>query len=376
MSNRIVILGGGVGGLSTARALRFVHADITIVEREQAPTLPSQLYSVALGKRCSSRDDVHQCKVLRSDAVYLDVRRHRLLFADRAVPYDVLVVATGVRPRYERADWEHWAPGLRSAEDAIRIREKLQDRDATVVVVGGGVAGVELAAAVAGADKGRRVVLAEQGSRLLTSFPDALAADALRQLQHLGVEVRFGLQAIGVDGESIRFSGANGREQILSRAVLWAGGVEGSGFGAVLRSETGVALDEAGRVCVNPDLTVPGHPEIFVIGDLARTTYQGQPLEGLATVASQQGRYVASSIRERMAGYKAKPFDYVDQGRFAVIGRGGVGLLGDTQLRGTASWLAAKLAQRWSTPEPILRLPLLTPEMRAFARWTRFRPGT
>ncbi|MEO5925431.1 MAG: FAD-dependent oxidoreductase [Bryobacteraceae bacterium] len=374
MNNRIVILGGGIGGRSVARALRFVHADITVVDREPSHTLPSHLYSIAVGKQRPSTALPPHAKVLHGEAVYLDARRQRLLFADRALPYDVLVVATGVRARYERSDWERFAPSLKSADDARRIREKLQDLDSTVVVVGGGVAGVELAAAVT--NQHRRVVIAEQGPRLLATFPESLAEDALRQLQGMGVEVRFGLHAVGVDAESVRFSGPKGREQILSRAVLWAGGVEGSSFGTVLRSETGVALDEAGRVCVNPDLTVPGHPEIFVIGDLARTMDQGRPLEGLATVASQQGRYVASSIRERMAGYTAKPFAYVDQGRFAVLGRGGVGLLGDTQLRGTASWLAAKLAQMWSSPEPILRRPLLKPEMRVSARWSRFRPGT
>jgi NADH dehydrogenase len=117
----------------------------------------------------------------------------------------------------------------------------------------------------------------------------------------------------------------------------------------VLQRETGVPLDEGGRVCVNPDLTVAGHPEIFVIGDLARILHDGAPLEGLATVASQQARYAASAIRERLSGYDPTPFQYVDQGRFAILGRGGIGTLGDSQLRGTAAWLASKLAQRWST---------------------------
>jgi NADH dehydrogenase len=228
---------------------------------------------------------------------------------------------------------------------------------------------VELAAAVARADRSRRVVLAEDGPRLLSGFPEKLATDAQRKLQRLGVEIRLGLHAIGVDEESVRFSGTQGRERISSRVVLWAGGVEGSGFGSVISSETGVKLDEVGRVCVNPDLTVPGHPEIFVLGDLARSIYEGRPLDGLATVASQQGRYVASSIRERMAGYTPRPFEYIDQGRFALIGRGGIGILGDTQLQGTAAWLAAKLAQRWSAPGPILQVPVLKSEMHAFARW-------
>lgn len=354
-----MILGGGCGGLTVAQALRFVPAHVTLVDRESSYLFQAKLYAAAVGSaeprslripHKSLLAGQPNVELITGEAVYLDVRQRRLVLTDRALPYDVLVVATGSRLRYPREDWEGTAPGLKSAEDAKRIREKLQDRDTTVVVVGGGVAGVELAAATAKADRTRRVVLVEEGARILSGFPERLSKDAEAQLARLGVEIRYGLHVIGMDRESVRFSGANGREKILSRAVLWAGGVEGSGFGAVLKRETGVQLDETGRVCVNSDLAVPGHPEIFVIGDLARVIHDGRPLDGLATVASQQGRYVASSIRERMAGYDAAPFEYVDQGRFAIVGRGGVGVMGDTQLRGTSAWLASKLAQRWSAP--------------------------
>jgi NADH dehydrogenase len=162
-----------------------------------------------------------------------------------------------------------------------------------------------------------------------------------------------------MDGESVRFSTEQGREKINSSAVLWAGGTEGVTFGAALQQETGATLDDTGRVCVTPRLTLTGkYPEIFVIGDLARVPHDGAPLEGLATVASQQGRYVASAIRERMAGYDVSPFQYVDQGRFAILGRSGVGVMGETQWRGTAAWLASKLAQRWGEPgNRLFRLP-------------------
>ena len=366
MGNRIVVLGGGIGGLSVARALRFVHADLTIVDREQRHTLPSQLYSIATGQRRESSAHIRNLQhgtFVHGEAVWLDTRHRRVLLADRAIPYDVVVVATGTGARYPRNGWEQFAP---SPKSVAQIRAKLQNGD-TAVVVGGGVTGVELAAAVARADRSRRVILADEGDRLLRSFPETLASDAHAELEKLGVEVRLGLHSIGMDAESVRFSGPHGRERISSRAVLWAGGVEGSSLGAALHSETRVPLDEIGRVCVNPDLTIPGHPEIFVIGDLARSLYDGLPLDGLATVASQQARYVASSLRERMAGYTPHAFEYVDQGRFVLLGRRGFGLLGDTQLRGHAAWLAAKLAQRWSAPT----LPSLAPrfEMRAFARW-------
>ena len=366
MGNRIVILGGSIGGLSVARALRFVHANLTIVDREQRHTLPSQLYSIATGQRRESSaliKNLQHGTFVHGEAMWIDARNRRVLLVDRAIPYDVLIVATGTRAKYPREGWEQFAPPLKSAS---QIRARLQNGD-PAVIVGGGVTGVELAAAVVRADRSRRVVLADEGDRLLRAFPEALASDAHAELEKLGVEVRLGLHAIGLDAESVRFSGPKGRERISSRTVLWAGGVEGSALGAALHSETGVPLDEIGRVCVNPDLTIPGHPEIFVIGDLARSMDQGCPLDGLATVASQQARYVASSIRERMSGYTPRAFEYVDQGRFVLLGRRGIGILGDTQLRGGAAWLAAKLAQRWSAPT----LPPLAPrfEMRAFARW-------
>jgi NADH dehydrogenase len=361
--NRIVILGAGCGGLNVARALRFVTAEVTLVDRQDSYLFSWRLYSAAVGTgeprrlRIRTQALLHgqrNAKVIQGEGVYLDAGKRRLMLTDRSLPYDVLVVATGSRPRYERDQWQLIAPSLKSPEDAGRIREKLRDRNTTIVVAGGGVTGVELAAAVARDDRARRVVLVESGPRVLSGFSEPLADDAVRQLLRLGVEIRCGLHVIGMDAESIRVSGAQGRERILSRAILWTGGVEASGFGATIQRETGVALDETGRVCVNPDLTIAGYPEIFVIGDLARVLHDGQPLGGLATVASQQGRYVASAIRERMAGYAARPFEYVDQGRFAILGRGGVGLLGDTQLRGAPAWLASKLAQQWSAPGDLL----------------------
>jgi NADH dehydrogenase len=358
--NRIVILGGGCGGLSVARALRFTPAQIILVDRQPSHLSQSRLYAAAVRGTNPSIPFAtllrgqKNVQIVRGEAVYLDSRQRRLVLTDRALPYDVLVVATGSRSCFGRDAWKSHAPALKSVDDARRVQEKLRDRDSTVVVVGGGVAGVELAAATAKVDRARRVVLVHEGERILPEFPENLALDATRQLERIGVEIRSNLHVTGIDRAGVQASGAQGREQILSRAVLWAGGVQGSEFGNALQRETGVPLDDAGRVCVSPDLAIPGHPEIFVIGDLARALHEGRPLETLGTVASQQGRHVASAIRERMAGYDAPPFAYVDQGRFALLGGGGVGLLGESEMRGTAAWLAARLAQKWSSPVDLI----------------------
>jgi NADH:ubiquinone reductase (H+-translocating) len=369
--NRIVILGGGSAGLSVARALRFVHAQVTLVDRRDSHLFQATLYAAAVSRPRRLQAGLAQLlhgqenvQLVRSEALYLDARQRRLILADRALPYDTLVVAAGSRPRYQREEWRRTAPSLKSPEDALRVREKLRDRDTAVVIVGGGVTGVELASAVARMDRSRRVVLVETGRRVLAGFPQRSAREGERLLQHLGVEIRYGLHVIGIDEHCVRASGEQGPERILSRAVLWAGGVEGAGFGEALRGETGVPLDETGRVCVHADLSVAGHPEIFVIGDLARVLHDGVPLDGLATVAAQQGRYVAAAIRERMTGYDARPFEYTDQGRFAILGRGGVGAIGDTELSGAAAWLAAKLAQKWSAPGPFM------PQLRVYSAAT------
>ena len=166
--------------------------------------------------------------------------------------------------------WASSAPSLTSIEDARRVRDKLQDRESAAVIVGGGVTGVELAAAMARADRVRRVVLVESGDRALSSFPTNLASAAEAQLRQLGVEILYQRHVVGMDQQGVRVSSDQGRERIASRAVIWAGGVQASRFAEALKSETGVPLDDAGRVCVQPDLTIPGRPEIFVIGDMAR----------------------------------------------------------------------------------------------------------
>lgn len=350
--SRVLILGGGIGGLAVARALRFAPVDVTLVDREPRHLTARDLYAAALGRKAGARREVllggqKNVQFVTGQAVYVDSARNRLLLEDRALPYDSLVVATGAQAHYGRPGWARSAPALRSPADARQIAETLKGSDGTVVVVGGGPAGVELAAHVARKWPARRVVLVDEGTMLLAHFPEGLQREAERRLKKLGVEVRYQLHVIAVTASGVRVSGPNGRETVVGSAVLWAGGVEGSAFGQALVQETRAETDEIGRIRVRPDLTVSGHPEIYVIGDLAHVEISGIPLPQLATIASQQGRYVASAIRDRLAGYEPAPFSHVDQGQFALIGRGGVGFLGDTQMTGASAYLAAKFALGW-----------------------------
>ena len=236
-------------------------------------------------------------RLVTGDAIYVDTARRRLMLAEQALPYDTLVVATGARARYGREDWSRQAPSIRTPDGAHRVAETLRATDGTVLVVGGGQSGVELAAHVARKWPHRPVVLLDEGTTLLAHFPQRLQREAERRLRKLGVEIRYGLHVIGVQSSGVRVSGPNGRETVAGSAVLWAGGVEGSEFGQTLAKETAAPLDESGRIRVRPDLTIPEHPEIYVIGDLARVETSGEPLPQLATIASQQGRYVASAIQ-------------------------------------------------------------------------------
>lgn len=350
--NRVLVLGGGIGGLAVARALRFAPVQITLVDREPRHLTARDLYAAALGKKAGLRREAllggqKNVELVTGEAVYPDVSRSRVLLADRALPYDILVVATGARARYEREEWATKAPGLRSAQDAAQVAETLRQTDGTVVVVGGGPAGVELASHVARKWPDRPVILIDEGTTLLPQFPERLQQEAERRLRKLGVEIRYGLHVIGVTPAGARVSGPNGRETVPGSAVLWAAGIQGSEFGQALAKETRAKLDDIGRIHVQPDLTIAGHKNLSVIGDLARLETAGTPLPQLATIASQQGRYVASAIRDRLSGYEPAPFSHVDQGQFALIGRGGVGFLGDTLMTGTAAYLAAKFALGW-----------------------------
>ena len=372
--HRVVILGGGFGGLYAARALRRAPVDITLIDRRNFHLFQPLLYQVATGSLSpgeiaaplrSVLSRQRNVRVVLEEAVSLDARQ-RLV---GALPYDTLVVATGSRNTYFGNDqWQSVAPGLKSIEDATAMRRKIlyafeaAERESdpaarrawlTFVVVGAGPTGVELAGALSeiATDTLRhdfrsihpeesRILLLDGSSRVLPSYPEDLSAAAERSLVRLGVRSRNNVRVTAIDAEGVTLRTPQGEERLETRTVLWAAGVAPSEFGAVLERSAGAKLDRQGHVMVGPDLTIPGHPEIFVIGDLAYVEQDGKPLPGVAPVAMQQGRYVAQAILERLRGRPSAPFHYFNKGSLAVIGRAaGVADFGRLHFHGLPAWL-------------------------------------
>lgn len=378
--HHVVILGGGFGGLAAARALAVADIRVTLIDRSNHHLFQPLLYQVATGGlspaeisfpiRGALRSQKN-VQVLMGDVTAIDVAARRVDFEGRQMGYDTLIAATGARHHYFGNDaWEKFAPGLKTVEDATAIRGKIlyafeaaeletdpAKRAAWLnfVVVGGGPTGVELAGALGEIandtlkddfrsirPEEARILLIDGSTRILPSYPEALSMKAERALIKLGVRTRTGIHVSGIDENGI----TAGTERIEARTVLWAAGVQASGLGAKLAVQTGLALDRGGRVPVERDCSIAGHPEIFVIGDLAHFEEAGKALPGIAPVAMQQGRYVAKVIRGRLrgggmsGGAKTKPFVYWDKGNLATIGRASaVGYFGQTQLSGLVAWL-------------------------------------
>jgi NADH dehydrogenase len=380
--HHVVVVGGGFGGLRAARALGREAVHVTLVDRRNFHLFQPLLYQVATGGL--SPGDItaplrsvvrhrRSARVLMADVLDLDPAGRRVLLRDGELSYDTLVVAAGSRHHYFGHDaWATRAPGLKTIEDATRIRagilaafeqaERTEDsrqREAllTFVVVGGGPTGVELAGAIGELahhtlrgefrrfrPERARILLVEGAERLLPSYPARLSTAAERSLRRLGVDVRLRTLVADLDGRSVTLGREGSEEVIRAQTVLWAAGVEASPLARVLSQRTGAPLDRAGRVVVLPDCSVPGHPEIFVIGDMARFVPDGKadgpPLPGVAPVAMQQGRYVARRIGDRLRGRPTPPFRYRNRGSLAVIGRAAaVAELGGMQFSGYPAWL-------------------------------------
>ena len=369
---RVVIVGGGFGGLYAARALRDVPVQVTLLDRRNHHLFQPLLYQVATA--ALSPGDIaspirwilrrqKNVEVLLADVMRVDAARRVLRLADGEISYDYLILATGATHAYFGHDeWRGVAPGLKTLEDALEIRRRVllayerAEREAdprsrvamlTFVVIGGGPTGVELAGALAEISRqslardfrhfnpgSARIILVEGGPSLLAAFPESLRRSAQRDLERLGVEVRTGTLVTGVRDGCVEM----GQDAIQAATILWAAGVAASPIGATI----GVPTDRAGRVMVQPDLTVPGHPEIFVIGDLASLKGpDGKPLPGVAQVAIQMGRHAARNIARAMEHQPFRPFVYKDLGNMATIGRASaIADFGRVRLRGWFAWLA------------------------------------
>jgi NADH dehydrogenase len=386
---RVVIVGGGFGGLQAALKLRGAPVDVTLIDRRNIHQFQPLLYQVATGALSPGeiasplRGLLKRRKnvmVMLADVTDIDLERHRIRSGSVAgghrsdVTYDTLIVAAGAGHSYFGHDeWEPMAPGLKTMEDALEIRRRvlsafeaaeiepdpdLQREWLTFVIVGAGPTGVELAGQIAEIARdtvrrdfrhidptSARIILVEGADRVLLAFPERLSEKGRRQLEKLGVTVQTDRLVTGVDPEGVTLKLTGGGEERLdARTVLWAAGVSASPLAAILARASGADLDRAGRVTVQPDLTLPGHPEVFVLGDMARVS-DGQggliPLPGVAPAAMQMGRYAAKVVKARLAGEPAdKPFRYVDKGNLATIGRmKAVGEIRGAQLSGTFAWL-------------------------------------
>jgi NADH dehydrogenase len=368
----VVIVGGGFGGLYAARALRNAPVHVTLLDRRNHHLFQPLLYQVATA--ALSPGDIaspirwilrrqKNAEVLLADVLHVDAERRVLALRDGEISYDYLILATGAAHAYfGHDDWRGAAPGLKTLEDALEIRRRVllayerAERESdpvrraallTFVVIGGGPTGVELAGALAEISRqslardfrhfnpgSARIILVEGGPSLLAAFPESLRESAQKDLERLGVEVRTATLVTGVRDGCVEM----GTDAIYAATILWAAGVAASPLGGTL----GVPTDRAGRVLIQPDLTIPGHPEVLVIGDLASLPGpDGKPLPGVAQVAIQMGRHAARNIIRATEHQPYRAFVYKNLGNMATIGRASaIADFGRVRLRGWFAWLA------------------------------------
>jgi NADH:ubiquinone reductase (H+-translocating) len=380
--HRVVILGGGFGGLNAAQKLKRAPVDVTLIDRRNFHLFQPLLYQVATGSLSPGEiaaplrgvlSKQKNAKVLLGEAADIDPEAKQIVLRDGgAFSYDSLIVATGSETSYYgNNEWRQWAPSLKSVEEATAIRHKIlyafecaeratNEEDArawlTFVIVGAGATGMELSGALAEIanetlkndfrginPRDARIILMEGGPRVLTAFPEDLSAKAEELVSRLGVEVTKGVMVTCIDADGVTYKSGAESKRLRAKTVLWAGGVTTNEFGKKLGERTHSETDRSGRIKVNPDLTVPGYPDIFIVGDLALSQGEnGKPLPGVAQVAIQGGAYAAKIIRARLKGKKdVKPFHYFNKGDMAVIGRAAaVANVFGIHLAGLFAWLA------------------------------------
>jgi len=369
---RVVVVGAGFGGLEAARKLAKLPVQITLIDRKNHHTFQPLLYQVATAGISPGEIAApirwilrgrRNVEVLMDEVVDFDLTRKIVKLPDLEIPYDYLVVAAGARHSYFGHDeWAPLAPGLKTVEDALEIRRRvllafeLAEKEAVAggphptlnfVIVGGGPTGVELAGTLAEIahrvlqdefrsidPKRTRILLLEGGPRILPTYAPDLSESAVHQLQKLGVEVRAPAMVTKIDPGAVWV----GEERVPAAVILWAAGVAASSLGKKL----GASIDRSGRVMVNADLTIPNHPEVFVIGDLATLKDKyGNPLPGVAPVALQEGRYVAKAITGDLQRSPRQNFHYVDKGSLATIGRAAaIAEFRNIHISGYFAWLA------------------------------------
>ncbi|HXI35524.1 MAG TPA: NAD(P)/FAD-dependent oxidoreductase [Burkholderiales bacterium] len=368
---RVVVLGCGFAGLWAAQGLKRAAADVTVIDRTNHHLFSPLLYQVATAGLSAPAiaapirhilADQRNTTVLLGDVTGIDVAGRSVRLEDGSpVPYDRLIVATGATHSYFGNDaWAPFAPGLKTLDDAFEIRSRIllaferAERETdparraawlTFVVIGAGATGVELAGTLAEIARHTlrgefrrfdprlaRVVLVEGTDRVLPPYPPALSEKARLQLERLGVTVWLGRRVTGVDAGGVSLC----NDRLEARTVIWAAGVASSPLGRAL----GAPLDKAGRVLVEPDLSVPGHPEIYVAGDLAAVTSGGKPVPGIAPAAKQMGRLAARNVILSLQGQKTKAFRYVDWGQLATIGRAAAVVdMGRLRFSGFLAWI-------------------------------------
>jgi NADH dehydrogenase len=378
---RVIIVGGGFGGLRAAQTLKSDLFDVTLIDRRNYHLYQPLLGQVAAGSLSPGQISAplrsvlskqKNTRVLLGSVEDIDADSKQVVLADGAVlPYDSLIVATGSQTSYFGNDeWQVWAPGLKNVEEATLVRHKIlyafevaeQTMDPverrewlTFVIVGAGPTGVELAGAIAEIARqtlkddfrsirpeASQVILLDGAPRVLMSFPEDLAKKATRSLEKLGVTVKCSAMVKNIYKEGLTIESGENLDHLTARTVIWAGGISASSLGQILARRTNADTDKGGRVKVKPDLTIPNYPDIYVIGDLACSVdAQGKPLPGLTQVAMQEGQYAAKAISRKVKSQpELVPFQYSDKGSLAVIGRwAAVANASGVHLSGLLAWI-------------------------------------